>query len=128
MRIFVPDAMHGDQDTARGPGVLTATATDDKGRVVDFWLDRRQDLPPIPCEKLRPGETTYLGRVLFPEECYSGRNRKKLAPGRYQLVVSYKNECDHGMAAEDPPQKGIRKVTPWKGEVGAPPIGLLLPE
>jgi hypothetical protein len=114
--IYLPRSRYPREPAAPGPGLFAATVKSTSGKTLEFSLDAaRPRSERIPCEKLSPGETTYL---------HPGQwRRDKLSPGKYSAVVTYKNDRADGEVRDrsSPPP-----VTAWTGELKAPPVAFVL--
>lgn len=104
------------------PGLVQVSAKNEQGNVFNFVLrlPDAADSGKLYCSKLSPGQIAYL----HPDYSYIDlARRQNLAPGKYSVVVSCKNERTAGEASGIRPGASV-PITAWKGECSAPAVDL----
>ena len=102
-----------------GKGICTVAATGEDGKTVELGLGAEYSRDKaIPCEKLLPGKTRYL----HLDYRFGPGWRQKLLPGKYSVVVTYKNEREDGYLLSSPSEQ----VKPWNGELKTLPVEFVL--
>ena len=110
--------------TELNKGCIVAEVMNERGEKTSYPLLRGEQSKVVFCRKLNPGDTMYMHPAYTCIDLY---NYTRLSPGRYTVVITYKNDRQEGETKSGKPTE-MMPVKAWKGEVSAPPVDIIIKE